>query len=76
MCPDGQACLQADCSYCAAQCHLLIDTAGAEADDAHARKLAHSHFCLRVEQNTHRGSFCTVSGVAPVVDVPLQSKSG
>lgn len=32
MCPDGQSCLQADCSYCTVQSHLLADMMGAKAD--------------------------------------------
>lgn len=35
MCPDGQPCLQADCSYCTVQCHLLTDMTGTKADTTH-----------------------------------------
>lgn len=43
MCPDGQSCLQADCSYWTVQCHLLTDMTGAKADTTYTN--SHSILC-------------------------------
>lgn len=40
MCPDGQSCQQADCSYCTVQCHLLTDVTGVKVDTTHTRAFA------------------------------------
>lgn len=56
MCPDGQSCLQADCSYCTVQCHLLTDMTGAKATTAHTHAHTytciheHSHLCMHTKR--------------------------
>ena len=56
MCPDGRSCLQADCSYCTVQFHLLTDMTAAKADTTHffLRALeAHSDAGKHVHKLTH-----------------------
>lgn len=52
MCPDGQSCLQADCSYWTVQCHLLTDMTGAKADTTYTN--SHSILCTWSTPKTNR----------------------